>query len=253
MNVYLYVLIGTSITFLATVLGSSVVFFVKGIKPTFLKLCLGFSSGIMIAASIWSLIIPACEMSEENGISPILPILIGFVLGCVFIFLVQKIIDYYEKKKKISFKRSGVLFVAVTLHNIPEGMAVGLALALACLQNSSITVAFTLAIGMAVQNIPEGAAISLPLRQSGMGRFKSFLFGAVSGVVEPIGAMLTVVMIGYILGLLPYLLAFSAGAMVYVTIKELIPDSQADGSVMLGSVAFIVGFLLMMTLDICLG
>ncbi len=252
MNVYLYVLVGTGITFLATVLGASVVFFVKGIKPSFHKFCLGFSSGIMMAASVWSLIIPATEMAIENEIAPVMPILIGFILGCLFIFIVEKILSFYEKKKNLSFKRSGVLFVAVTLHNIPEGMAVGLALAMACLENSSITVAFTLAIGMAIQNIPEGATISLPLRQEGMSRFKSFMFGAISGIVEPIGAMLTVLLIGSISGVLPYLLVFSAGAMVYVTVKELLPESQSQSSGMLGAFSFLIGFLLMMTLDICL-
>ena len=253
MNVYLYVLIGTGITFLATVLGASVVFFVKGLKPTFHKLCLGFSSGIMLAAAVWSLIIPATEMATENGVFPIIPVLSGFILGCLFIFIVEKILSFYEKRKNLTLKRSGVLFIAVTLHNIPEGMAVGLALALACLENSGIASAFTLAIGMAIQNIPEGATISLPLRHEGMSRFKAFTFGAISGIVEPIGGILTVLLIGSITGILPYLLAFSAGAMVYVTIKELLPESQSEGKSMLGTIAFIVGFLLMMTLDICLG
>ena len=253
MNVYLYVLIGTGITFLATVLGASVVFFVKGIKPTFHKLCLGFSSGIMLAAAVWSLILPAVDMATESGVLPIFPVLIGFVAGCLFIFLVENILSYYEKRKNLTFKRSGVLFIAVTLHNIPEGMAVGLALALACIENSGITTAFTLAIGMAIQNIPEGATISLPLRNEGMSRFKAFSFGAISGIVEPIGGMITVLLIGSITGILPYLLAFSAGAMVYVTVKELLPESQSEGKSMLGTVSFIIGFLLMMTLDICLG
>lgn len=253
MNVYLYVLIGTGITFLATVLGASVVFFVKGIKPTFHKLCLGFSSGIMLAASVWSLILPAVDMAFENGSIPIIPVLCGFIAGCLFIFLVEKILNFYEKRKNLTFKRSGVLFIAVTLHNIPEGMAVGLALALACLEGSGLSAAFILAIGMAIQNIPEGATISLPLRHEGMSRFKAFSFGAISGIVEPIGGLLTVLLIGSITGILPYLLAFSAGAMVYVTVKELLPESQADGKSMLGTISFIVGFLIMMTLDICLG
>ena len=253
MNVYLYVLIGTGITFLATVLGASVVFFVKGIKPTFHKLCLGFSSGIMLAASVWSLILPAVDMAFENGTIPIIPVLCGFIAGCLFIFLVEKILSFYEKRKNLTFKRSGVLFIAVTLHNIPEGMAVGLALALACLEGSGLSAAFILAIGMAIQNIPEGATISLPLRHEGMGRCNALSFGEISGIVEPIGGLLTVLLIGSITGILPYLLAFSAGAMVYVTVKELLPESQADGKSMLGTISFIVGFLIMMTLDICLG
>ena len=253
-------LVGLLIPFLGTTLGAGMVFFMKNQMNTKVqKLLLGFAAGVMIAASIWSLIIPSLDMAEEQGEIRWLPAAIGFSLGIVFLLALDHIIPHLHLKTdkpegiKAKFKNSTMMVLAVTLHNIPEGMAVGLALALACIENSGITTAFTLAIGMAIQNIPEGATISLPLRNEGMSRFKAFSFGAISGIVEPIGGMITVLLIGSITGILPYLLAFSAGAMVYVTVKELLPESQSEGKSMLGTVSFIIGFLLMMALDICLG
>lgn len=253
------VAIGLLIPFLGTTLGSAMVFFMKKhINKKIEKMLLGFAAGVMIAASIWSLINPAINMAEEQGIPGWIPAGIGFMLGILFLLALDHIIPHLHIKTdkpegiRTKLKNSTMMVLAVTLHNIPEGMAVGLALALACLENSGIAAAFTLAIGMAIQNIPEGATISLPLRHEGMSRFKAFTFGAISGIVEPIGGLVTVLLIGSITGILPYLLAFSAGAMVYVTIKELLPESQSDGKSMLGTIAFIVGFLLMMTLDICL-
>lgn len=255
MNTYLYVLIGTGITFLATVIGSAVVFLMKGVNPVYHKICLSFSSGIMMAAAVWSLIVPAIEMAVEEGNLPIIPVISGFVLGVLFIFLVEKLIELNGRKKQKNHKRTAVLFVAVTMHNIPEGMAVGLSLALACIEGGMVTLAsaFTLVLGMAIQNIPEGAAISMPLKQEGMSSAKAFFCGAISGIVEPIGGLLTVLLIGSITSIMPYLLCFSAGAMVYVVIKELLPESQAGGYNFLSTMFFILGFILMMALDISLG
>lgn len=255
MNVYLYVLIGTGITFLATVLGASVVFFVKGLKATFHKLCLGFSSGIMLAAAVWSLIIPATEMATENGVFPIIPVLSGFILGCLFIFIVEKILSFYEKRKNLTLKRSGVLFIAVTLHNIPEGMAVGVVIAGMLSQNTGITLtgALALAIGIAIQNFPEGAIISMPLKSEGDSKVKAFIYGTLSGIVEPIGAILTILLTSYLTPFLPYFLSFAAGAMLYVVIEELIPQSQVGEHSNIGTIGVAIGFTLMMILDIALG
>lgn len=262
MNQYIGVLIGTGITFSATVLGAAMVFFFKNrINPNFQRFFLGFAAGIMIAASVWSLLIPAIEMSEKQGVISWLPAALGFLFGGIFLLILDTLIPHlhFNEKNpegvKSSFKRTTMLFIAVTLHNIPEGMAVGLAFAVATTANSTITLASAIAltIGMALQNFPEGAAISLPLRQEGMSRLKSFAYGALSGIVEPIGGLLTVVLVATITNILPWFLSFAAGAMIYVVVEELIPESQTDQHSNLGTIGVMLGFVIMMILDVALG
>ncbi len=262
MNQYIGVLIGTGITFLATVLGAAMVFFFKkGVKPNFQRFFLGFAAGIMIAASVWSLLIPAIEMSEKQPGISWLPAALGFIFGGVFLLILDTIIPHlhFNEEKpegmKSSFKRTTMLFIAVTLHNIPEGMAVGLAFAVATTANSTITIASAIAltIGMALQNFPEGAAISLPLRQEGMSRLKSFVYGALSGIVEPLGGLITVALVATIANILPWFLSFAAGAMIYVVVEELIPESQTEEHSNLGTIGVMFGFVIMMVLDVALG
>jgi ZIP family zinc transporter len=223
------------------------------------KLLLGFASGVMVAASIWSLILPAMEMSVSAGNSEWLPAAIGFVAGVLFLLLLDTLIPHMHLgaespeglSPKKQWQRSTMLSIAVTLHNIPEGMAVGVILASAMADGSSIpmSAAWALAIGIALQNFPEGAILSMPLYSEGMKKAKAFAIGALSGIVEPIASLLTILLISRIAAALPYLLAFAAGAMMYVVVEELIPESQADPHSNIPTLGFTAGFVLMMILD----
>lgn len=256
------VVYGLLIPFLGTTLGAGMVFFLKNnIKQSVEKLLLGFASGVMIAASVWSLLIPAIEMSEEQGKIGWLAPAVGFLLGMVFLLVLDSVVPHMhlDKEKpegvKSKLKKTTMLVLAVTLHNIPEGMAVGVTFAGAILGNSGITMtgAFALAIGIAIQNFPEGAIISMPLKSEGVSKGKAFLYGAISGIVEPIAAIITILLTELVVPILPYLLSFAAGAMIYVVVEELIPESQMGEHSNVGTVGVALGFVIMMILDVALG
>ena len=254
--------IGLAIPFLGTTLGAAMVFLMKNkINNKIEKLLLGFASGVMIAASIWSLLIPAIEMSESQGKIAWVPAAIGFLLGITFLLVLDSVIPHLHLKSdkpegiKSKLKKTTMMVFAVTLHNIPEGMAVGVTFAGALTQNAGITMAgaFALAIGIAIQNFPEGAIISIPLRREGYSRKKAFFYGQLSGIVEPIGAIITILLTNAVVPMLPYLLAFAAGAMIYVVVEELIPESQAGEHSNIGTIGVAIGFVVMMILDVALG
>ncbi len=249
--------------FLGTALGAAMVFLLRGKMSDLLrKLLLGFTSGVMVAASVWSLLIPSLEMAAENGGITWLPAAVGFVLGILFLLLLDTLIPHLHigadkpegLTRNCQWKRTTMLSVAVTLHNIPEGMAVGVILASAMAEGSTIpmSAAWALAIGIAIQNFPEGAILSMPLHSEGMGKGKAFAIGALSGIVEPIASLLTILLISFISPALPYLLAFAAGAMMYVVIEELIPEAQAEPHSNIPTIGFTMGFVLMMILDYAL-
>lgn len=258
MNTFL----GIMIPFVGTAAGAGCVFFMKNqIQPRVQKMLLGFASGVMVAASVWSLLIPAMDMSEGLGKLAFLPAAVGFLLGILFLLLMDRLVphlhmDHDEPEGlRSDWKKTTMLVLAVTLHNIPEGMAVGVVFA-GMLQGQeliTLTGAFALSLGIAIQNFPEGAIISLPLRTEGFSKQKAFLYGAASGIVEPMGAALTVVLSAYITPALPYLLAFAAGAMIYVVVEELIPESAEGEHSNIGTIGFAVGFVIMMILDVALG
>lgn len=254
--------IGLLIPFLGTTLGSAMVFLMKNKMNTKVqKLLLGFASGVMIAASIWSLITPSIEMAEEQGIVSWIPAAIGFLFGIIFLLVLDSIIPHLHlnSKKpegiKAKLKNTTMMVLAVTLHNIPEGMAVGVVFVGVLAQNTTITLAgaFALSIGIAIQNFPEGAIISMPLKNEGMSKPKAFLYGTLSGIVEPIGAIITILLTGIVTPILPYLLSFAAGAMIYVVVEELIPESQAGEHSNIGTIGVAIGFVIMMILDVALG
>ena len=256
------ILIGLLIPFLGTVLGSAMVFLMKDkINPKLQKILSGFASGVMIAASIWSLIIPSINMAEEQGDISWLPASIGFLIGVAFLLILDSIIPHLhiETKKpegiKSKLKNATMMVLAVTLHNIPEGMTVGVVYAGLLAQNTNITLAGALAlsIGMAIQNLPEGAIISMPLKSEGMSKTKSFLYGTLSGIVEPLGAIITILLTSIVTPILPYLLAFAAGAMIYVVVDELIPETETGEHSNIGTIGVAIGFVIMMILDIALG
>ena len=256
------IVIGLLIPFLGTTLGSAMVFLMKNKMNTKVqKLLLGFASGVMIAASIWSLITPSIEMAEEQGIISWIPAAIGFLFGIIFLLVLDSIIPHLHlnSKKpegiKAKLKNTTMMVLAVTLHNIPEGMAVGVVFAGVLAQNTTITLAgaFALSIGIAIQNFPEGAIISMPLKNEGMSKPKAFLYGTLSGIVEPIGAIITILLTGIVTPILPYLLSFAAGAMIYVVVEELIPESQAGEHSNIGTIGVAIGFVIMMILDVALG
>lgn len=249
--------------FLGTALGAAMVFLLRGKMSDLLrKLLLGFASGVMVAASVWSLLIPSLEMAAENGGITWLPAAVGFVLGILFLLLLDTLIPHLHigatqpegLTRNCQWKRTTMLSVAVTLHNIPEGMAVGVILASAMAEGSTIpmSAAWALAIGIAIQNFPEGAILSMPLHSEGMGKGKAFAIGALSGIVESIASLLTILLISFISPALPYLLAFAAGAMMYVVIEELIPEAQAEPHSNIPTLGFTLGFVLMMILDYAL-
>ena len=262
MNPILLAFIGTMITFLATVIGSAFVFFFRnGISPFYQRICLGFAAGVMIAASVWSLLIPAIEMAEEQGKIGWIPAAGGFILGGLFLYILDKMLPHLHLMSGLTegpstqLKKSTLLFLVVTLHNIPEGLAVGLSFALAAREGSSLSLsaALVLAIGIGLQNLPEGAAISLPLRKQGVSSQKAFAFGALSGIVEPIAGVLGAILVGSIISIMPWFLAFAAGAMIYVVVEELIPEAQLGEHSDSGTLGVMIGFLIMMILDIALG
>ena len=253
---------GLLIPFLGTALGSAMVIFLKNdIKETIKKLLLGFAAGVMIAASIWSLMLPAIEMLEEQGKIEWLIPAIGFLSGILFLLILDSIIPHLhlDKEKpegiKSKLQKTTMLVLAVTLHNIPEGMTMGVVLAGAFMENTGITIAgaFALAIGIAIQNFPEGAIISMPLKTEGVSKGKAFLYGTLSGIVEPIAAIITICLTNLIVPILPFLLSFAAGAMMYVVVEELIPESQMGEHSNIGTIGVAVGFVIMMILDIALG
>lgn len=254
--------IGLIVPFLGTVLGSAMVFLMKNeINKKVKKLLMGFASGVMIAASIWSLLIPSMDMAEQQGKVAWVPATVGFLFGIVFLLVLDSVIPHMhlESKKtegiKSKLKKTTMMVFAVTLHNIPEGMSVGVMLAGVLIGNTGITVAgaLVLSIGIAIQNFPEGAIISMPLKSEGMSKPKAFLYGALSGIVEPIAAILTILLTGIFVPMLPYLLSFAAGAMIYVVVEELIPESQEGEHSNLGTVGVALGFVVMMILDVALG
>lgn len=254
---------GTGFTFLMTTLGAAMVFlFHKTMSGQIQKVFLGFAAGVMIAASVWSLLIPAIEEAEANGQIGWIPAAGGFILGIAFLYGLDRLIPHLHPEGNTtegmpsSMKRTSLLIMAVTLHNIPEGMAVGLSFALAAQHggdSAAYASALALAIGIGIQNFPEGAAISLPLRQEGMSVRKSFFLGSMSGIVEPIFGIFTVLIAGIILPYMPWLLAFAAGAMMYVVVEELIPEAHLGEHSNVGTMGVMVGFLIMMVLDVALG
>ena len=254
--------IGILLPFLGTALGAGCVFFLRReIKPLVQKGLLGFASGVMVAASVWSLLIPAMDMSETMGKFAFIPAAAGFLLGILFLLGMDRLVPHLHlgedkpEGKKSSLKKTTMLVLAVTLHNIPEGMAVGVTFAGVMTENSVISLAGALAlsIGIAIQNFPEGAIISMPLQSHGLSKGKAFLYGAMSGIVEPIAAVITIFLTGIAVPLLPYLLSFAAGAMIYVVVEELIPESQAGEHSNIGTIGVAAGFVLMMILDVALG
>ena len=255
------IILGIIIPFLGTTLGSAMVFLLKDkLNSKVEKVLLGFASGVMIAASIWSLIIPSIDLSEHLKFSW-LPATIGFLLGIGFLLLLDTIIPHMHLNNnepegiKTKIKKQNLLMFAVTLHNIPEGMAVGVVLAGAYYGNELLTIsgALTLAIGIALQNLPEGAILSMPLKSEGVSKQKAFLMWTLSGIVEPIAAFLTLILAKYVTPVLPYLLSFAAGAMIYVVVEELIPEAQEGKHSNIATIALAIGFALMMILDIALG
>ena len=255
--------LATMFTWGVTALGSAMVFFFKSIDRKVLDGMLGFAGGVMIAASFWSLLAPSIEMAESMGITPWLPALVGFLSGGAFLKIVDKVLPHLHigfdldraEGPKTSWKRSVLLVLAITLHNIPEGLAVGVGFGAlgAGFGSASFAGALALAIGIGLQNFPEGAAVSIPLRREGFSRLKSFLYGQASGIVEPIAGVLGAILVVSMRPLLPYALAFAAGAMIYVVVEEVIPESQSSGNSDISTTGAMLGFALMMLLDVSLG
>ena len=253
---------GTGFTFLMTSLGAAVVFFFRRqVTASAQRIFLGFAAGVMIAVSVWSLLIPAIEEAEGAGQVGWVPAAGGFVLGVAFLMALDGILPHLHpgarepEGARSKLHRTTLLIFAVTLHNIPEGMAVGLSFALAAQHNDPALYAgaMALAVGMGIQNFPEGAAIALPLRQEGVGRTRAFLWGSLSGLVEPVFGLLTVLLAGSIQPLMPWLLSFAAGAMLYVVVEELIPEAHLGEHSNVGTLGVMGGFLVMMILDVALG
>lgn len=256
------VFFGLMIPFLGTAAGASCVLFMRNsLNALVEKVLLGFASGVMVAASVWSLLIPAIEMSEGYGKLSFVPAAAGLAAGVLFLYGLDKLIPHIHlggKKPegvKSTLSRTAMLALAVTLHNIPEGMAVGVVFAGMVSGNSEISLAsaYALAVGIAIQNFPEGAIISMPMKSGGEGKKKAFIYGVLSGIVEPIGAFITILITGAIERALPFLLAFAAGAMLFVVVEELIPEASRDGETDGSTLGFAAGFLVMMILDIALG
>ena len=254
-------LAGLLIPFAGTALGSAMVFFMRGMHKEIERLLLGFASGVMIAASVWSLLIPAIDMAGEMGQVAWIPAAGGFLGGMAFLLVLDSLIPHLHLEStapdgvETTLKKTTMLVLAVTLHNIPEGMSVGVTFAGAMIGDAGITMAgaFALAVGIAIQNFPEGAIISMPLRSEGVSRTRSFVYGALSGIVEPIGAFVTILLAEQIVSALPVFLAFAAGAMIYVVVEELIPEAQAGAHSNIGTVGVAIGFVIMMILDVALG
>ena len=256
------IIYGLLLPFLGTALGAAMVFFLRGEMPSWVqKLLLGFASGVMIAASVWSLLIPSIDMAAEMGQTEWMPAVLGFLAGMFSLLLFDSVVPHVHLDSpepegvKSGLGRSSMLVMAVTLHNIPEGMAVGVVLAGAMTESAGITLAGALAlsIGIAIQNFPEGAIVSMPLKESLRSRWKAFAYGAGSGIVEPLAGLITILMIDWVQPILPYFLSFSAGAMIYVVVEELIPESQSGSHSNVATIGVALGFALMMLLDVALG
>ncbi len=250
------------IPFVGTLLGSAMVFLMKNkMNNKVEKLLMGFASGVMMAASVWSLLIPSIEIAEGQGKIGWIPAAVGFILGIVFLLVLDSITPHIHLKSeepegmKSKLKKTTMMVLAVTLHNIPEGMALGVTLAGTLIQHTGITIAGALALatGIAIQNFPEGSIISMPLKSEGMSKGKAFLYGTLSGIVEPIGAIITILFTNSVVTILPYLLSFAAGAMIYVVVEELIPESQSSEHSNIGTIGVAIGFAIMMILDVALG
>lgn len=263
LNPILQALIATLFTYAMTALGAGGVFLAKTINRKLLDMMLGFAGGVMIAASFWSLLAPSIEMAENNGQIGWFPAAIGFLAGGAFLFGVDKLLPHLHLESpieeaegvKTTWQRSVLLVLAITLHNIPEGLAVGVAFGAAAvgLGESLIPGAIALAVGIGLQNLPEGLAVSAPLRREGMSRARSFFYGQASGMVEPIAGVLGAVAVIVMQPILPYALAFAAGAMIFVVVEELIPESQASDNGDLATIGLLAGFTVMMILDVALG
>ena len=254
-------LYATLFTWFLTALGASFVFFFKNMNRVVLDGMLGFTGGVMVAASFWSLLAPAIEMTAGEGFIKVIPASVGFFLGALFIFGLDKVlphlhINFQESEGvKSPWQRTTLLVLAITLHNIPEGLAVGVLFGgvAAGIPEASIAGALTLAIGIGIQNFPEGIAVSMPLRRMGMSRRKSFIYGQASALVEPVAGVLGAVAVTFFTPLLPYALAFAAGAMIFVVVEEVIPETQQDNNTDIATLGFIGGFIVMMMLDVALG
>ncbi|MFM1753092.1 MAG: hypothetical protein RLZZ236_31 [Bacteroidota bacterium] len=254
-------LYATLFTWFLTALGASFVFFFKTMNRVVLDGMLGFTGGVMVAASFWSLLAPAIEMTAGDGFVKVIPASVGFFLGALFIFGLDKVlphlhINFQESEGvKSPWQRTTLLVLAITLHNIPEGLAVGVLFGgvAAGIPEASIAGALTLAIGIGIQNFPEGIAVSMPLRRMGMSRRKSFMYGQASALVEPVAGVLGAVAVTFFTPLLPYALAFAAGAMIFVVVEEVIPETQQDNNTDIATLGFIGGFIVMMMLDVALG
>ena len=256
-------LLATLFTWFLTALGAGLVFFFKSINRKVLDGMLGFAAGVMIAASYWSLLAPAIEMAEEGSLPAWVPATVGFLMGGFFLWIIDKILPHlhlgFPREEaegiKTSWHRSVLLVLAITLHNIPEGLAVGVAFGALASELPSATLggAIALALGIGIQNFPEGTAVAVPLRREGFTRLKSFWYGQLSGFVEPIAGVLGAVAVIFITPILPYALAFAAGAMIYVVVEELIPESQLEKNTDIATLGAMGGFAVMMTLDVALG
>lgn len=260
-NPVLAALYASTFTWLVTALGAAVVFFFKAMNRNFLDSMLGFTGGVMVAASIWSLLIPAIEMSEGEGFVKVLPAVFGFLLGAGFLFALDKLLPHFHvnfkqvEGVKSPWQKTTLLILAITLHNIPEGLAVGVLFGAvaAGVPDASIGGAVALAVGIGLQNFPEGIAVAMPLRRMGMSRRKSFYYGQLSAVVEPAAAVIGAFAVAFFTPLLPYALAFAAGAMMFVVIEEVIPEAQQNKDSDWATLGFIGGFIIMMSLDVVLG
>ena len=256
-------LMATLFTWGVTALGAAMVFFFKSIDKKVLDGMLGFAAGVMIAASYWSLLAPSIELSESMGLISWIPPLVGFLSGGIFLRLVDRLLPHlhieYRRDEaegpRTNWSRSILLVLAITLHNIPEGLAVGVGFGAvgAGISSANLAGAMALAIGIGIQNFPEGAAVSIPLRRDGMGRLKSFFYGQASGIVEPIAGVIGAVLVGTMRPILPYALAFAAGAMIYVVVEEVLPEANRDGNGHLATIGTMIGFAVMMVLDVALG
>ena len=253
--------LATVFTWFLTALGASLVFFFKNMNRVLLDGMLGFTGGVMVAASYWSLLAPAIEMSSGEGFVKVIPAATGFVLGALFLFGLDKILPHLHinfketEGVKSPWQRTTLLVLAITLHNIPEGLAVGVLFGgvAAGIPQATIAGALTLAIGIGIQNFPEGIAVSMPLRRMGMSRWKSFMYGQSSALVEPVAAVVGALAVTFFTPILPYALAFAAGAMIFVVVEEVIPETQQDNNTVIATLGFIGGFVVMMTLDVALG
>ena len=249
-------IIGLLIPLLGTMLGSAFVFFMRDeMSARLQKSLLGFASGVMVAASVWSLLIPAIQMGADNGKWAVLPAAVGFLLGMGFLLLIDELTPHLHIGMRSHLSKTAMLALAVTIHNLPEGMAVGVVFAGADsgATNISLASAVAVSLGIAIQNVPEGAIISMPMRAAGNSRWRSFIIGSLSGAVEPIGAIAVLLLASLLMPMMPYMLAFAAGAMFYVVVEELIPEASSGQHSNLSTIGFAIGFVLMMVLDVVMG